>query len=122
MKNASQAYWLLIVMFTLGMTEWAVSAPIFQSPQWPQKTTYKNWGKEHKDTVKVKAQPILENDENIPDSLLHPRWKVQRTTPITYDDLNQNAADLKRPDNLKQDVQYDDTLNRYIIGTKIGNT
>ena len=76
------------------------------------------------DTVKkdVKAQPELEDDDVIPDSLLHPRWKIQRTTPITQEDLNQNATDLRRPDNLKQDVVYNDTLNRYIIGSKISGT
>ena len=43
---------------------------------------------------------LIIDDDSIPDSLLHPRWKIQRTLPITLDDLNQNAADLKRPDNL----------------------
>ena len=60
--------------------------------------------------------------DTIPDSLLHPRWKIQKTTPVTYDDLNQGAADLKRPDNVKQDVEYNDTLDRYVIGTRMGNT
>lgn len=50
------------------------------------------------------------------------RWKVQRTTPITYDDLEQNAMDLARPDGLKYEVTYNDTINRYIIGAKIGDT
>ena len=63
----------------------------------------------------------LEN-EDIPDSLLHPRWKVQRTTPITHDDLEQGSYDLARPENLKQSVEYNDTLNMYIIGNKIGDT
>ena len=36
-------------------------------------------------------------EDTIPDSLLHPRWKIQRTQPITYDDINQGPADLKRP-------------------------
>ena len=55
------------------------------------------------DTVK-KAKPIeVEIDEEtIPDSLLHPRWKVQRTTPITYDDLKENSTDLIRPENMRQ--------------------
>lgn len=50
------------------------------------------------------------------------RWKVQRTTPITYDDLEQNAMDLARPDGLKYEVTYNDTINRYIIGAKVGDT
>ena len=34
-----------------------------------------------KDTVNVKAQPVLDDEDAIPDSLLNPRWKIQRTTP-----------------------------------------
>ena len=70
----------------------------------------------------ILPQPIIENEDTIPDSLLHPRWKIQRTMPITLNDLNQGAADLRRPDNLKQEVVYNDTINRYIIGSKIGDS
>ena len=70
----------------------------------------------------ILAQPIIENEDTIPDSLLHPRWKIQRTMPITLNDLNQGAADLRRPDNLKQEVVYNDTINRYVIGSKIGDS
>ena len=70
----------------------------------------------------VKAQPILDDDADIPDSLLNPRWKIQRTIPITDDDLHQGSADLQRPENMKQTVEYNDTLDRYIIGNKIGGT
>ena len=74
------------------------------------------------DTMAVKAQPIIDDDAEIPDSLLHPRWRIQRTMPITLDDLSQGAADLKRPDNLKQQVEYNDSLDRYVIGSKISNS
>ena len=70
----------------------------------------------------VKAQPILEENEEIPDSLLHPRWKIQRTQPITDDDLSQGSADLQRPENMKQTVEYNDTIDRYIIGNKVAGT
>ena len=70
----------------------------------------------------ILTQPIIENEDTIPDSLLHPRWKIQRTMPITLSDLNQGAADLRRPDNLKQEVVYNDTIHRYIIGSKIGDS
>lgn len=69
----------------------------------------------------VKKQVVIE-DEEIPDSLLHPRWKIQRTQPLTFDDLKQGPADLKRPENVEQTVEYNDTLDRYVIGTKMGNT
>lgn len=67
------------------------------------------------------AQIVIEED-TIPDSLLHPRWKIQRTQPITYDDLEQGTTDLQRPDNMKFDVAYNDTIDRYIIGTRLNNT
>lgn len=60
--------------------------------------------------------------DTIPDSLLNPRWKIQKTVPVTYDDLKQGPADLKRPDNIKQEVEYNDTLDRYVIGTRMGKT
>ncbi len=70
----------------------------------------------------VKAQPILDDEEEIPDSLLNTRWPIQRTTPITDDDLTQSPADLKRPENMQQTVVYNDTIDRYIFGNKIGGS
>ena len=78
--------------------------------------------KNQKDTLAVTAQPLFADDDSIPDSLLHPRWQIQRTLPITLDDLSQGAADLKRPDNLKQQVEYNDSIDRYVIGSKISDT
>ena len=80
------------------------------------------------DTTKQKKKPqtvipeVEIEEEEIPDSLLHPRWPVQRTYPLTFDDLSQGAYDLKRPDNMQQTVEYNDSLDRYIIGYKIGGT
>lgn len=105
---------------------------ITQTPQRPQRklsvrktrdaAPQRDANADRPDTLAIKAQPKLENEDSIPDSLLHPRWKIQRTLPITLDDLDQNAADLKRPDNLKQDVVYNDSLDRYIIGSKISDS
>ena len=74
------------------------------------------------DTVKNEMPEVIIDEEEIPDSLLHPRWPVQRTTPITFDDLSQGSYDLKRPEDLKQTVEYNDTIDRYIVGYKIGGT
>ena len=52
------------------------------------------------DTTKTKKPDlpdVIIDEEEIPDSLLHPRWKIQRTTPITFDDLQQGTTDLQRP-------------------------
>ena len=70
----------------------------------------------------ITAQPILSDEDSIPDSLLHPRWSVQRTQPITLSDLYQSPLDLQRPDNMKYQVEYNDTLDRYVIGNRLGNT
>ena len=70
---------------------------------------------------KVKKQVELEEEE-IPDSLLHPRWKIQRTTPVTYDDLKKGSADLATPENVEQTPEYNDTLNSYVIGSKMADT
>ena len=67
-----------------------------------------------------KAQPTLKADEEaIPDSLLHPRWKIQRTAPITTADLDSSALDLRTPGNIKQQVYYNDSLNQYFIGSRL---
>ena len=70
----------------------------------------------------VLEQPILNIDDTIPDSLLNARWKIQRTLPLTFEDLRANAADLARPENLKQTVDYNDTLGYYIFGNRMGGT
>ena len=70
-----------------------------------------------------KAQPkLVADDEPIPDSLLHPRWKIKKTAPVVVEDLDSSAIDLKMPDNIRQQVEYDDSLDMYLIGSKIGDT
>lgn len=68
------------------------------------------------------AQPVQLDEDTIPDSLLHTRWQIQRTQPYSLSDLYQSPLDLKRPDNLKYQVVYNDTLDRYIIGNRMGST
>ena len=72
---------------------------------------------------KAKAQPKLAvAEEEIPDSLLHPRWKIQKTAPISVADLDSSALDLRFPENIKQQVLYNDSTNTYVIGSKIGDS
>lgn len=68
------------------------------------------------------AQPVQLDEDTIPDSLLHTRCQIQRTQPYSLSDLYQSPLDLKRPDNLQYQVVYNDTLDRYIIGNRMGST
>lgn len=123
MRNKRRIYGFVVTLLVMSVAGYAMRVPFWQdnrtrttSRQQPQKQTKP----QRKDTIDIKAQPQLDDELNIPDSLLHPRWKIQRTLPVTIDDLNQSPLDLKRPQNLQQDVIYNDTLDRYIIGSKIG--
>lgn len=70
-----------------------------------------------------KAQPKLAaDDETIPDSLINTRWKVKRTAPMLVEDLDSSSIDLRMPDNIKQQAEYNDSLDVYLIGSKIGDT
>ena len=78
--------------------------------------------KEKSSKISVSAQPFKVEDDTIPDSLLNTRWKIQLTQPYSLSDLYQSPLDLQRPDNMKYDVVYNDTLNRFVIGNRMGNT
>ncbi len=125
-----QSYTILLIALVATVACYAIGMPFRQDDPTRRRSRYTtrrqpkpdDKSRAKKDTLAIIAQPELENEDTIPDSLLHPRWKVQRTLPITVADLDQNGADLHRPENLKQDVVYNDTLNRYIIGSKIGDS
>ena len=78
--------------------------------------------KEKSSKISVSPQPFKVEDDTIPDSLLNTRWKIQLTQPYSLSDLYQSPLDLQRPDNMKYDVVYNDTLNRFVIGNRMGNT
>ena len=89
----------------------SLPSPSGQNPQREQKS----------DTTMSLSDYVVE-DEAIPDSLLNLRWKVQRIVPITFEDLQRGMVDLNLPDNLQQNVEYNDTLDRYVIGSKVAGT
>ena len=79
--------------------------------------------KTQKQKTAAKAQPVFQVEEDtIPDSLLHARWKIQKTAPVLVADLDSSALDLRLPENIKQQVEYDDSLNLYRIGSKMGDS
>ena len=53
---------------------------------------------------------------------LRARFRVQKTAPIIVEDLDSSALDLRRPDNIRQTVEYDDSANVYYVGSKIGDS
>lgn len=64
-------------------------------PQATRPQDNKKDGKEKKDSLTTKLDEILVIDtEDIPDSLLHPRWKIQRTIPATFEDLKQDRKSV----------------------------
>ena len=50
------------------------------------------------------------------------RWRIAKTSPVEVADLDSSALDLKMPDNIRQQVEYNDSLNLYFIGSKIGDS
>ncbi len=52
----------------------------------------------------TQPSPFRSDEDTIPDSLLHPRWKIQLTQPYSLSDLYQSPLDLKRPDALQYQV------------------
>lgn len=106
-------YGLLMILLAVSAASYALSVPYLQSEVTGRRAAQDS----------IKAQPdVVVEDDTIPDSLLHPRWKIQRTTPVTHDDLDTYPADLSFPENIKQEVVYNDTLNRYYIGSKMGDS
>ena len=114
-RQKKRVFWVLAMLILVGSHAFA------QTNANQGSKTSGNDPKNGEKPMKIAEQPVIDDDEVIPDSLLNTRWKIQRTTPITYDDLGQNPADLKRPENMKQQVEYNDTIDRYVIGSKIGN-
>ena len=65
---------------------------------------------------------VVTDSDIVPDSAAKSRWRVRRTAPLTADDLDSIAIDLKTPDNLSEVAEYNDSTGFYYIGTKIGDS
>lgn len=116
---------LTLILLAAMAVSYALGVSVFQDvrtnrqPQQGQQANNRNQkGNDNKNA----APELIIDTDSIPDSLLHPRWRIQRTTPITVDDIGHSAIDLQRPENIKYDIEYNDTLDRYVVGTKIGGT
>ena len=56
------------------------------------------------------------------DTLKQARWRIQKTAPMVVADLDSSALDLHHPENIKQQVEYNDSINMYILGSKMGDS
>ena len=108
MKQKQRFIFFLLVWLMVATFGYAIALPQLQDDK--------------KKTHTSTAQPVQLDEDTIPDSLLHTRWQIQRTQPYSLSDLYQSPLDLKRPDNLQYQVVYNDTLDRYIIGNRMGST
>ena len=61
-------------------------------------------------------------EDTIPDSLLHARWRIQKIAPVEVADLDSSVIDLRFPENIRQEVEYNDSTGMYVIGSKIGDS
>lgn len=119
-------YGLLLLLLAVSVASNALTVPYPQDDltrrtRAPQPSAPQGSRQDTARRVTVVSPVIMVEDDTIPDSLLHPRWKIQRITPLTEQDLDKQAADLTLPDNIKQEVEYDDSLDRYFIGSKMGD-
>ena len=119
-------YGLLLLLLAVSVASYARTVPYPQDEltrrtRAPQPPAPQGSRQDTARRVTVVSPVIMVEDDTIPDSLLHPRWKIQRITPLTEQDLDKQAADLTLPDNIKQEVEYDDSLDRYFIGSKMGD-
>ena len=117
----------LVLFLFIGVSLFATT-PQDDNRRRPQRqegtqTTPPQQGGTGKEAAPVKAQPKFEvEDETIPDSLLHARWRIQKTAPLEVADLDSTVLDLRTPDNIKQKAEYNDSLNLYFVGSKIGDS
>ena len=100
----------LLLFILLGITTFAAT-PMLDDDDKPKKPA-------------PKSQPgkLVVADETVPDSLVHSRWKIQRTSPVEVVDADTSALDLKMPENIKLEAVYDDSLGVYYIGSKMGDS
>ena len=125
-------FWLMVSTFSYALvmpylqdnrTRKRTQNPVnTQQKQQDLQAKNKAQDKDNSSKISVSAQPFKVEDDTIPDSLLNTRWKIQLTQPYSLSDLYQSPLDLQRPDNMKYDVVYNDTLNRFVIGNRMGNT
>lgn len=56
------------------------------------------------------------------DTTKTPRFSVRKTQTETQTDDRKKSLDLKNPENIKDETEYDDKNNTYLFGTKLGDS
>ena len=70
----------------------------------------------------AQKQTVQRRDTLVVPQKVKPRWRIQRTQPIGWSDLDSSSLDLQTPIDLRPQVTFNDTLQRYIFGQKLGGT
>ena len=61
-------------------------------------------------------------NDSIAETNEKPRYPVEKTTPETFRDMNKEyPVDLRTPENVKSEIEYDPATNRYLLRTKVGD-
>lgn len=69
-----------------------------------------------------RTDPAMQEPVIPDDTIAKPRIPVKKTVPETYDDLLQHSAsDLRDPENLETEVEYDLHSGTYLIRSRIGD-
>ena len=94
-KQSSYIYWFLIV----------IGAFFFVSLQ-----------------IKAQQDAAPAMRDNVRSDSINLRFPVAPTQPETIDDINaERPLDLKSPENVKSEVEYDVNTGRYLLKTKMGD-
>ncbi|BEH00546.1 cell surface protein SprA [Bacteroides sedimenti] len=70
----------------------------------------------------ISIYPPSEPRETAPEDSLKPRYSVRKTAPEKLEDMKKSTADLRTPENIKTEVEYDEKANVYKVSTKAGST
>lgn len=71
------------------------------------------------------AQILLNQDSNekpMQEDSVNLRYKIKNISPLNEKDWNRKGVDLKTPQNIEEKEDYDERLNQYKLGTKIGDS
>ena len=67
----------------------------------------------------VSLQQFSDKSEQPADTVrTKPRFPVKPTAPVTLDDTKKKTADLKNPDNVKEEEEYDDYSGATILSAQ----